>query len=137
MRPRADLHLQYDEDDEGAKDSDDEGPEDDNVIIRRGIPYGEEVGDDEKEKTKEDRGLLFVCYQGDIRSGFNFLTTRELATLSFHDQLLAKNVDLPRLGEQSPFSRVERCRWRSWPGFGSYYWPTVTSRPPGGTHQLA
>jgi deferrochelatase/peroxidase EfeB len=51
------------------------------VIIRRGIPYGDEVSAEEmtERKSAEDkeRGLLFVCYQSDIRNGFNFLTTRK------------------------------------------------------------
>lgn len=61
MRPRADLSHDH------------------AVIIRRGIPYGPEVTSDEKaaKKTEQDRGLLFTCYQSDIRNGFNFLTTRE------------------------------------------------------------
>lgn len=48
------------------------------VIIRRGIPYGEELTAEElaEKKSTVDRGLLFVCYQSDIRNGFNFLTTR-------------------------------------------------------------
>ncbi|GFF31041.1 dye-decolorizing peroxidase msp1 [Aspergillus udagawae] len=60
MRPRADL-----DDDEA-------------VIIRRGIAYGPEVSEEEKrnKKTSKERGMLFVCYQSDIRNGFNFLTTR-------------------------------------------------------------
>lgn len=67
MRPRADLEHDH------------------AVIIRRGIPYGEEVTAEElaeKKSAKEkERGLLFVCYQSDIRNGFNFLTTRELPGL--------------------------------------------------------
>lgn len=63
MRPRADL-----EDDHA-------------VIIRRGVPYGNELTEEEKAARKSDpkneRGLLFVCYQSDIRNGFNFLTARE------------------------------------------------------------
>jgi deferrochelatase/peroxidase EfeB len=63
MRPRGDL------DDDHA------------VILRRGISYGEDVTVAEKNVKKSDdeheRGLLFVCYQSDIRSAFNFLTTRK------------------------------------------------------------
>lgn len=63
MRPRGDL-----EDDHA-------------VIIRRGISYGGEVTPEEWASQKSDpaneRGLLFVCYQSDIRNGFNFLTTRK------------------------------------------------------------
>jgi len=63
MRPRGDLSN------------------DNHVIIRRGISYGDEVTPEEKLANKSDyskeRGLLFVCYQSDIRNGFNFLTTRK------------------------------------------------------------
>ncbi|KAK3112445.1 hypothetical protein LTR53_011282 [Teratosphaeriaceae sp. CCFEE 6253] len=38
-------------------------------ILRRGIPYGDEV---DANPTGE-RGLLFVCYQSNIASGFQFL----------------------------------------------------------------
>lgn len=61
MRPRADLEHDH------------------AVILRRGIPYGPELTSMEKatKKTVEDRGLLFACYQSDLRNGFNFLTTRK------------------------------------------------------------
>lgn len=63
MRPRGDLDNDH------------------AVIIRRGISYGDEVTDEERRKKESndeiDRGLLFVCYQSDIRNGFNFLTTRK------------------------------------------------------------
>lgn len=67
MRPRADLEHDH------------------AVIIRRGIPYGEEVSAEEmtdrKSSADKERGLLFVCYQSDIRNGFNFLTTRKHSSL--------------------------------------------------------
>ncbi|KAF5858292.1 hypothetical protein ETB97_004611 [Aspergillus alliaceus] len=52
--------------------------DDTSVIIRRGIPYGPEVSDTERKsrRSEKDRGLLFLCYQSDIRNGFNFITTR-------------------------------------------------------------
>jgi deferrochelatase/peroxidase EfeB len=61
MRPRADLENDH------------------AVIIRRGIPYGPEVSETEKamKQSTKDRGLLFACYQSDLRNGFNFLTTRK------------------------------------------------------------
>lgn len=62
MRPRGDLN------------------DDHVVIIRRGISYGGDVTPEEQAARKSDdrfeRGLMFVCYQSDIRMGFNFLTTR-------------------------------------------------------------
>ncbi|KAJ5279536.1 hypothetical protein N7478_004908 [Penicillium angulare] len=43
-----------------------------NDIMRRGIPYGPEVGKTETE-TEQDRGLMFTCYQSSISNGFQFL----------------------------------------------------------------
>ncbi|CAG8135343.1 unnamed protein product [Penicillium salamii] len=70
MRPRADLEHDH------------------AVIIRRGIPYGEELTAEElaEKKSTVDRGLLFVCYQSDIRNGFNFLTTRWASNYNFPDR---------------------------------------------------
>ncbi|CAG7987273.1 unnamed protein product [Penicillium nalgiovense] len=58
------------------------------VIIRRGIPYGDELSAEEitDGKTSKDRRLLFVCYQSDIRDGFNFLTTRWASNHHFPDR---------------------------------------------------
>ncbi|KAH6884653.1 peroxidase TAP [Coprinopsis sp. MPI-PUGE-AT-0042] len=44
-------------------------------IIRRGIQFGKEVTDEEKAShtTKKGRGLLFVCYQSSIASGFQLI----------------------------------------------------------------
>ncbi|KAF7950551.1 hypothetical protein EAE96_007833 [Botrytis aclada] len=72
MRPRGDLDHDH------------------AVIIRRGISYGGEVTPEEKAVQKSDeeneRGLLFVCYQSDIRNGFNFLTTRWASNHHFPDR---------------------------------------------------
>jgi Dyp-type peroxidase family len=45
-------------------------------ILRTGIPFGEEVQDDEAKqgKTLNDRGLMFVCYQASIPDQFEFIT---------------------------------------------------------------
>jgi hypothetical protein len=44
-------------------------------ILRAGIPYGEEVGEDEQVQsaTLRDRGLMFVCYQTSIERQFEFI----------------------------------------------------------------
>ncbi|KAJ7484484.1 fungal peroxidase [Mycena latifolia] len=44
-------------------------------IMRAGIPYGPEVGDDEAAAgtTSTERGLAFVAYQSSIPNGFQFL----------------------------------------------------------------
>jgi len=45
-------------------------------IMRRGIPFGDEVTDNEQrnETTANERGLMFVCYQTSIVEQFEFLT---------------------------------------------------------------
>lgn len=70
MCPRADF----------KEDPDDE--DDPSVILRRGITFGPEVGEHEEDGTKEHRGINFLCYQSDIRDGFNLIMTRELPSLS-------------------------------------------------------
>ncbi|KAF8742316.1 hypothetical protein AX14_005186 [Amanita brunnescens Koide BX004] len=47
-------------------------------IIRRGIQFGPEVTSEEQEqeKTINDRGLLFQCYQSSIQNGFRFIQMR-------------------------------------------------------------
>ncbi|GFF58444.1 dye-decolorizing peroxidase msp1 [Aspergillus udagawae] len=41
-------------------------------ILRRGIPYGDEVTKEEHDEqtTKNERGMLFLCYQSNIANGF-------------------------------------------------------------------
>ncbi|CCC14577.1 unnamed protein product [Sordaria macrospora k-hell] len=72
MRPRGDLEHDH------------------AVIIRRSISYGGEVTPEEKAAQKSDdeneRGLMFVCYQSDIRNGFNFFTTRWASNHHFPDR---------------------------------------------------
>jgi Dyp-type peroxidase family len=43
-------------------------------IMRRGIPFGEELYHDEANKTSRPRGLMFVCYQTSIEDQFEFMT---------------------------------------------------------------
>ena len=44
-------------------------------ILRRGIQFGPEVSDQERNsgKTSQERGLLFLSYQSNITNGFNFI----------------------------------------------------------------
>lgn len=44
-------------------------------ILRRGIQFGPEVTDQEKQsgKTAKERGLLFSCFQSNIENGFQFI----------------------------------------------------------------
>lgn len=48
-------------------------------IMRRGIPYGPELSDEEKKKQKtvQDRGLMFLCYQTSLSNGFQFIRNRK------------------------------------------------------------
>lgn len=45
------------------------------LIPRRGIPFGGEVTDEERNTgvTLHERGLYFVCYQSNLSKGFSFL----------------------------------------------------------------
>jgi len=56
------------------------------LMVRNGIPYGPELTAEEKKlkKTKENRGLLFVSYQSQIESGFQFV-----------QKLWSNNTDFP------------------------------------------
>ncbi|WAR53602.1 hypothetical protein PtB15_3B110 [Puccinia triticina] len=56
------------------------------LMVRNGIPYGPELTEEEKalKKTKENRGLLFVSYQSQIESGFQFV-----------QKLWCNNTDFP------------------------------------------
>ena len=53
-------------------------------ILRRGIPYGPEVCEEEKahNRTRDDRGLLFISYQSNLENGFQFLQKRKSTALS-------------------------------------------------------
>lgn len=50
-----------------------------NRIIRRGVQFGPEVTEREREegRTIHDRGLIFACYQSNIENGFQFLQSCE------------------------------------------------------------
>ncbi|KAG4431407.1 hypothetical protein IFR05_013118 [Cadophora sp. M221] len=82
MRPRGDLNHDH------------------AVIIRRGISYGGDVTPEEhathKSNDKNERGLIFVCYQSDIRNGYTFLTTRWASNHHFPDK------KTKYVGEQGP-----------------------------------
>ncbi|KAF5860188.1 hypothetical protein ETB97_001831 [Aspergillus alliaceus] len=134
MRPRKDLN------------------DDHAVILRRGIAYGDEVTQEEKKARKSDdlkeRGLLFVCYQSDIRSGFNFLTTRWASNHHFPDrkakflgghgpgidaivgQRLShhppRSIGLPG-GEDPAQSRLDLDRWVIHRGGEYFFTPSITA----------
>ncbi|KAJ5650355.1 uncharacterized protein N7484_004078 [Penicillium longicatenatum] len=61
-----------------AKPRIDNDNRDNNDIMRRSIPYGPELRDDERDegKTKLDRGLMFLCYQTSLQNGFQFIRNR-------------------------------------------------------------
>jgi len=45
----------------------------DHRILRRGLPYGPDYDAADAASAAQDRGLLFICYQASISSGFEFL----------------------------------------------------------------
>ncbi|KAK0470216.1 peroxidase TAP [Desarmillaria tabescens] len=62
-------------------------------ILRRGIQFGPEVTQSEKEeaKTRHERGLLFICYQSSIDDAFQFIQKK-----------WANEVGFPPVGETLP-----------------------------------
>jgi Dyp-type peroxidase family len=62
-------------------------------IIRAGIPFGPEVSAAEQAAgvTQQERGLMFVCYQTSIASGFEFLQHAWANNPRFVSPLVAKH----------------------------------------------
>ncbi|GAA6004389.1 hypothetical protein JCM10207_000701 [Rhodosporidiobolus poonsookiae] len=62
------------------------------LILRRGIPYGPEVSEHERDhhKTQFERGLLFVCYQSKIEDGFQHIQKNWLNNPAFPADNAAK-----------------------------------------------
>lgn len=77
MRPRADLYISKDGGEVTAQENYSENT---NVILRRSVTFGPEIQEGEEQLSVEKqpkRGIYFMCYQGDLRNGFNFLTSRK------------------------------------------------------------
>ena len=87
MRPRADLYVQKGDESEEIHASN--FVNNSNVILRRSITWGPEAEPSEIERgvTEEGRkrGIYFLCYQGSIRAGFNFMVTRKSFHLPYPD----------------------------------------------------
>jgi Dyp-type peroxidase family len=77
-------------------------------ILRRGIPFGPDPGDDENKtgKTTTERGLMFVCYQTSIENQFEFILQAWINNPDFaplggkpgFDPLLGQFGDDPLIG---------------------------------------
>jgi Dyp-type peroxidase family len=81
-------------------------------VMRRGIQYGPEVCAEERahNRTEKDRGLLFVCYQSALDSGFQFLQKSWANPTGFppqksqvpgHDPLIGQLVDADNQGART------------------------------------
>ncbi|KAJ5265253.1 hypothetical protein N7524_006271 [Penicillium chrysogenum] len=76
MRPRADLYISKDGGEVSAQTN---YWNNTNLILRRSVTFGPEIqpGEEKLEPSERPkRGIYFMCYQGDLRNGFNFLTSR-------------------------------------------------------------
>lgn len=73
MRPRADVYISKDG---GEVSAETNYAENTNVILRRSVTFGPEFQEGEATPPPK-RGIYFMCYQGDLRNGFNFLTSRK------------------------------------------------------------
>lgn len=77
MRPRADLYVS--KTGEANVSAEENFTNNTNVILRRSVTFGPELKPgEEKVKPSErpKRGIHFMCYQADLRNGFNLLITR-------------------------------------------------------------
>lgn len=104
-------------------------------IIRRGIPFGPEVGSAEQatNKSQHSRGLMFVCYQTSIRDQFEFITQNWINNQNF--AINQAGFD-PILGQANGANR-SRVFTGAKPGSSSGKPPAVTLdddfvRPTGG-----
>ena len=57
-------------------------------ILRRGIPYGEELPD------PGERGLLFVCYQSNIEKGYQFIQASWANSETFLDPGAGRDITM-------------------------------------------
>lgn len=89
MRPRADLYVGSNGDDHVTAESN--TVENSNVILRRSITFGPEYKEGEE---KQKRGIYFLCYQADLRNGFNFLVTRKFSPSLISQQTMLTYVFL-------------------------------------------
>jgi hypothetical protein len=99
----------------------------DHMILRRGIPFGPEVSDEEKSShtTTQERGLLFVCYQSSLSSGFSFLQGGKIARFRprpfpFSLKSVHPTNIFISLGKPTGLP----IRRHPHPGLRSYYWTT-------------
>ena len=114
-------------------------------ILRRGIPYGPAVHDLDNmtdAEGRQDRGLLFICYQTSIVRQFEFLISEWSNSPSAPrggglDLLVGQRGDLPRscflVGpDGGPVEVTARERWVVPTGGGYFFIPSVH-----GLHALA
>lgn len=76
-------------------------------ILRAGIPFGDEISDDEAEqgKTLQDRGLMFVCYQTSIEKQFEFILKFWVNNPAFPPASAGSAGQDPILGQAAGASR--------------------------------
>jgi galactose oxidase len=77
-------------------------------IIRAGIPFGDEVSDDERKtkKTGQARGLMFVCYQTSIEGQFEFIQKAWVNNRAFPPAGGPDGSEDPIIGQSADPSRV-------------------------------
>jgi Dyp-type peroxidase family len=79
-------------------------------IMRAGIPFGEEVTDDEarQSKTLQDRGLMFVCYQTSISNQFEFILKNWVNNPAFPPASQGQAGHDPILGQAAGANRARQ-----------------------------
>jgi Dyp-type peroxidase family len=76
-------------------------------IIRAGIPFGNEVSEDERRArtTDQERGLMFVCYQTSIERQFEFIQKFWANSRAFPPAAGRDGSEDPIIGQSSAPSR--------------------------------
>jgi Dyp-type peroxidase family len=81
-------------------------------IIRRGVPYGDVLDEDERDDDGDQRGLLFLSYQASIERQFEHIQRHWLNSPSFPpaEGLRAPGTD-PLVGQPDPSDPSARSVW--------------------------
>jgi Dyp-type peroxidase family len=107
-------------------------------ILRRGIPYGPEFEPGEPPypggpavPDNQDRGLLFLCYQGSITRGFEFVQAQWANRSDFpqgddgRDPIISQDIASPDFFLASSNAHLTMARWVQTTGGEYFFAPSI------------